>query len=136
VSVVDASVVIDLLLGAPRSEAAAALASAIEERAPLAAPDLLDVEAAQVLRRFVLRGVLTAEQAEGMVGDLPALPIDRYPAGPLVARAFDWHANVTVYDGVNLALAEALDRPLLTGDGRLAGVPGCDAAVTVLRTEP
>ncbi len=42
--------------------------------------------------------------------------------------------NVTVYDGVYLALAEILDAPLLTGDKELATVPGCRATVKVVAT--
>jgi predicted nucleic acid-binding protein len=106
----------------------------IAQREPLAVPELVDVEVGQALRRFVLRGALDRRAARAAVEDLSQLPLDRYPLRGLVARAFDWHDNVTVYDGVYLALAEALERPLLTGDTALAAVPGCDAEVIVVST--
>ena len=38
-------------------------------------------------------------------------------------------ANVSAYDAVYVALAEALSTVLVTGDGRLAGVRGLAVAV-------
>ena len=40
--------------------------------------------------------------------------------------------NVTAYDAVYLALAEALDAPLVTTDRKLAGTPGHEARVIVV----
>lgn len=62
------------------------------------------------------------------------LPIRRYPPSRLVARAFELRSNVTVYDGIYLALAEVLDAPLFTGDAALADVPGCGAIVQLVST--
>jgi predicted nucleic acid-binding protein len=47
-------------------------------------------------------------------------PIRRYPHTFLLARAWDLRRNFTAYDAVYVALAEALDAPLLTRDQRLA----------------
>jgi predicted nucleic acid-binding protein len=59
------------------------------------------------------------------------LPIVRYPHLPLVERAWELRANLSVYDGVYVALAELLGAPLVTCDRRLAGVPGHAATVEV-----
>ena len=131
--VVDASVVVDYLLGGP-SPAGDALATLLVGDEPVSAPHLLDVEVAQVLRRFVLRRRLPTETAEEMLEDLSALPVRRYEHVGLIARAFELRANVTMYDAVYLALAEVLDAPLLTADARLADVPGSTAAVDVRPT--
>ena len=131
--VADASVVVDLLLGGP-SPAGDALAERLASREPVAVPHLLDVEVTQVLRRYVLAGSLPRSQAAALVEELGQLPLIRHGHRPLLARAFELHANVTAYDAVYLALAELLEAPLLTADAGLAGVPGCSATVELVRT--
>lgn len=129
--VLDASVTVDYLLALPPH--APAIAAHIASQAPdLAAPHLLDVEVAQVIRRWVLAGKLTAARGRAALVDLADMPLVRYEHGPLLDRAFDLHANATVYDAVYLALAEALDVPLLTRDEALALVPKHRARVIVV----
>lgn len=118
--VVDASVVVDLLLA--RAPWAAAIEARLQGEAAIAAPHLMDVEVGQVLRRFVRAGELTATRAAGALEDLAALPIERFPHTPLLREAFALRDNVTFYDAVYLALAEALDVPLLTRDRALVDV--------------
>lgn len=131
--VVDASVVVDYLLGGP-SPAGDALAAVLTRHEPVSAPHLLDVEVGQVLRRFVLRDRLTVGMAEELLGELAALPLRRYEHRGLVDRAFELRRNVTMYDAVYLALAEVLEAPLLTADAALADVPGSTAVVEVRPT--
>ena len=129
--VLDSSVAIDLLLDLPPH--AEVIRRRIRAEAPaLAAPHLLDVEVAQVLRRHVRTRGISQARAREALADLLALPLTRYPHGPLLERALDLRGNVTAYDGVFLALAEALGAPLFTRDRGLARVPGCRAAVEVL----
>ena len=130
--VLDASVVLDLLLRLPPHFER--IARRIAAAAPgLAAPHLLDAEVGQVLRRFVRSGEVDPGRAAGALDDLGALPLTRYPHTPLVRRAFELRDNVTVYDGIYLALAEAVRAPLLTRDAALSRVPGCSATVEVIR---
>ena len=131
--VADASVVIDMLLGSG-SEAGDQLAARFQHGETICAPHLVDAEVAQVLRRYVLQGSLSDRAAADRILDLVDLPIRRFPNTILVARAMELLRNVTVYDGVYLALAEILDAPLLTGDKELATVPGCRATVKVVAT--
>lgn len=131
--VADASVVVDMLLGAG-SEAGDDLNARFSRGQIICAPHLVDVEVAQVLRRFVLQGSISKRSAADRVTDLVNLPIRRFPHAFLLPRALELLRNVTVYDGIYLALAEVLDAPLITGDGALAGVPGCRAAVKVIPT--
>lgn len=131
--VVDASVVVDYLLGGP-SPAGDALAALLVDNEPVSAPHLLDAEVGQVLRRFVLRGGLATEAAEEMLGELSALPMRRYEHVSLVARAFELRANVTMNDAVYLALAEVMDAPLLTADAGLVDVAWSTPVVDVRST--
>ncbi len=133
--VVDASVAIDFLLG-PGSEAGDSLAEYLRRGELVCAPHLLDAEVGQALRRYVLHGDLAPSEAMVLVTDLGDIPLRRYPHAGLVARALELLSNVTVYDGIYLALAEALQCPLLTADAALRYVPGCRAVVEVARSSP
>lgn len=131
--VADASVVVDLLIGGS-SEGGDTLARHMRSGTVVCAPHLLDAEVGQVLRRFMLGGDMPYDAAADRVRDLLSLPIQRYPHTGLLARAFELGPDVTIYDGIYLALAEAVERPLLTGDAALRGVPGCKASVEVVAT--
>ena len=98
----------------------------------LAAPELVDLEVASVLRKHVSRGDLELRRAELALADLVAIPMVRAPHAPLLARAWELRANLTVYDAAYVALAEALGAALVTADGRLAKAPGLRCAVEVL----
>ena len=90
----------------------------------LAAPDLVDVETTAVLRRRWLAGTITDGRFGDAVDDLAAIPLTRFPTLRLMRRAYELRANVTAYDACYVALAEALDWPLCTGDRRLANATG------------
>lgn len=126
--VVDSSVVVERLIGRPVD---AALAERLRGDVEFHAPHLIDVEVLHVLRRLVGRGALSADRAADGRRDLAELLIERYPHGALVDRAWDLRVNLTAYDAVYVALAEALDAVLLTRDTRIAGAPGHLARVEV-----
>lgn len=128
--VVDASVLANVVGDdeAAGQHARARLAAA----SAASAPDLVDVETVSVLRRRWLDGDLSEDRFRFAVDDLLALPITRYPVGPLMVRAFHLRANVTPYDACYVALAEALECPLVTADRRLADAPTVTCAVDVL----
>ena len=128
--VVDASAIVDLVLDMPPH--AASIARRLRVQRFLAAPHLLDAEVAAALRKRVLQGKLPSADALTAVEDLSALPIDRFPHGALLARALELRDNASLYDALYLALAEALEAPLLTRDRRLAGVPGLMMQVEVI----
>ena len=98
----------------------------------LAAPHLLDAEVGHLLRRHVLTGVARPARARIALETFLAFPIERYPHATLLPRAFALRDNATIYDALYLALAEALQAPLLTRDRRLARVPGVAAQVRVV----
>ena len=92
-------------------------------------PHLFDVEVLNVLRRHALRGALSEARARLALRRLSGAALDRYPHGPLVARIWDLRDNLTAYDAAYVALAEALDAPLVTTDDRLARASGHRARV-------
>jgi predicted nucleic acid-binding protein len=98
----------------------------------LAAPDLIDVETVAVLRKRWIAGDLSRNRFSSAIDDLEDLELVRYPAMPLMRRAFELRDNVTVYDAAYVALAERLDCPLVTADRRLAAAPGITCSVEVL----
>lgn len=97
-----------------------------------AAPDLLNAEVLHALRRFERRGELTAERSAAAIQDLFVLPIARYPTIALLERAWALRHNVTAYDALYIALAEALDTSLVTSDEHLASAARTHANVSVV----
>jgi predicted nucleic acid-binding protein len=118
VIVVDASAAVELVLRLPLAGAAEAEVFGADRGAH--APDLIDVESLHALRRYERRGEIAADRAREAVDDLLALPIARYPVFSLVERAWELRGRLTPYDAVYVALAEALDAPVVTVDARLA----------------
>ena len=115
--VVDASALVTALVG-DNEDGAQARQRLRGER--LAAPELVDLEVTSALRRLHLQGRLTARRAELALTDLTALPMQRAPHRPLLARCWSLRKTLTVYDVAYVALAEVLKAPLLTADGALA----------------
>lgn len=126
---VDASALLEVLL---RTDAAGVVEARLFEGASLHAPHLLDLEVAQVLRRYERAGDLTGRRGREAVEDLASFRIERYPHHLFLPRIWALRSNATAYDACYLALAEALDAPLVTRDGRLGRVPGHGARVEVL----
>lgn len=129
-SVVDASAALEVLLRTPA-------APAIEERLfagaqTLHAPHLIDLEIAQVLRRYALAGQITPDRGRTALADFADFPIHRYPHDILLPRIWELRHNLTAYDAAYVALAEALGTPLFTCDERLAGAAGHRARIELL----
>lgn len=119
--VIDASVLTDFLLGRPEAVEAIAGELGDREHEPLHAPELIEPEALNALRRLARSGAISDRRAEEAVSDLADVRIVRYPHAPLRARVWELRHELSAYDATYLALAEALgDCVLLTGDGGLA----------------
>lgn len=129
-TVVDASAIAELLLRLPLAPAAERHVFEAEDGA--AAPDLLNAEILHVLRRYERRGVIDEQRSREAVADLSDLPIARYPTMSLLERAWALRRNLTAYDAMYAALAEALGTPLVTTDGRLAAAARAHARITVV----
>jgi predicted nucleic acid-binding protein len=125
--IIDASALLEILLRTPRADSL--MARALDPTERLHAPHLLDIEIAQVLRRLVQRKELILSRAEQAFEDLSAIVVERHEHRPLVPRIWQLRDAMTAYDGAYIALAEALDAPLLTCDGKLAGASGHHAKI-------
>jgi predicted nucleic acid-binding protein len=128
--VLDASAVVELLLGGARGELV--LGRLAEHEGEAHAPGLLDVEVLQVLRRLVSGSVISASRGAASAEILQELGIYRHPERPLLPRMWDLRKNLTAYDAAYVALSEALGCALATFDGKLAAAPGVQADVEVL----
>ena len=103
--VVDASAVIEVLLSTPTGNRMAERFFDPDET--LHTPHLLDVEVAQVLRRYTRTGELDAARGLQALEDLADFPLTRYPHDLFLLRIWELRHNVTAYDAVYIALAEA-----------------------------
>lgn len=125
--VLDASALVEVLL---RTPATAVLTPRLRQPGETVhAPHLINLEVAQTLRRYFAAGVLSARRAGEALEDLASFPMTLYSHRPFLRRIWELRHNVTAYDAAYLALAEALDAPLVTCDHALASAPGHRAKV-------
>jgi predicted nucleic acid-binding protein len=127
VIVLDASAALDWLLQTSAGQRIEQRIYAQHES--LHAPHLLDLEVAQVLRRLVREGAVSAQRADQAIEDLLDLRIARYPHSVLLPRIWQLRHNLSAYDAAYVVLAEKLGAPLLTRDGRLASASGHAALI-------
>lgn len=119
--VVDASVLFEVVADTPD---AARLRTVLAADADHVAPQLIDAEVLAVIGRHHRGGALDATAARLAVDDLGDWPGERWTHRPLLVRAWQLRDNVRAYDALYVALAEALQAPLVTRDSRLAAAPG------------
>jgi predicted nucleic acid-binding protein len=97
------------------------------------APALVDAEVSSVVRGLTITTKpnvqITADRGQQMLTDYAGLRIVRHPMQPLQRRVFQLRHNFTAYDAMYVALAETLDVPLLTDDGKFAATPGHHADI-------
>ena len=128
--VVDASAILETLLQSPA--AAAVEERLFDEGLPLHAPHLIDLEATQVLRRYAATGQIEVARCREALDALRNFSLRRYSHDQLLERVWELRHNLTAYDAVYVALAEALDATLLTRDRRLAAASGHHARVELV----
>jgi predicted nucleic acid-binding protein len=116
--VVDANVVAKWFVPERLSEEAVRL---LDEGHELASPDLLWPELGSVLWKKARAGQLTAREAARIVQALDQFPVTVFPSRLVLEGALEiaLATGRSVYDGVHLALAVALECPLVTADERL-----------------
>jgi predicted nucleic acid-binding protein len=118
--VIDASALTDVLLGRPEAKEGLKTVLSEEGQEALHAPQLVEVETLNALRRLVMRGRISERRATEAVADLAKVRVTRYPHGPFRRRIWELRNELTAYDAAYLALAEGLNATLLTGDEGLA----------------
>lgn len=98
--------------------------------ADLAAPSLIGFEAANVIRRHELAGLISSDQAAQAHKDLLDLAIEQWPHELMARRGWELRRNLSVYDACYVALAEMLGSTLVTLDKRITGAPGLRCAIS------
>ena len=118
--ILDSSAAAEWLLGLPLADQ---VGNRIMATDSLHAPALLDVEVAQVVRRYTASGEITAQTGERALSALAELDAVRYTHELLLPLIWRFRSNLTAYDAAFVALAAVLDAPLLTLDARMARAP-------------
>jgi predicted nucleic acid-binding protein len=118
VIVLDASALLEFLLQTPLG--ARVEARLFRDEDEFHSPHLVDVEVTQGLRRLVRAGEVSPDRAAEALADLTDLDLHRHAHLDLLTRAWRLRENVTAYDAIYVALAEALDAPIVTCDLPLA----------------
>jgi len=128
--VVDASAVLEFLLQTP-------LGVRVEDRLfrrddEFHVPHLLDVEVVQGLRRLVRTGEVSASRATEAITDLNELDLHRHAHLDLLGRAWKLRDNLSAYDAMYVALAEAINASIVTCDAALSKAPGRRATIELI----
>ena len=128
--VADASALLEFLLQTP-------LGTRVETRLfrdgdELHSPHLVDVEVTQGLRRLVRSGEVSPDRAVEAIADLVEIDLHRHTHFDLLTRAWKLRENITAYDAIYVALAEALDATVVTCDTKLAKAPGHRVRIEVV----
>ena len=127
-AVVDASVLVAARVDSQREGPWARQAIS---RTGLAAPEIALAEATNILRRLELAGEVIPTEAAAAQRALLQLNVRLHRFAPFARRVWELRANVTVYDAWYVALAEALEWPLVTLDRRLSRATGPRCQVIV-----
>jgi predicted nucleic acid-binding protein len=130
VIVVDASALLEFLLQTPLG--ARVESRLFQDQSEFHAPHLVDVEVTQALRRLVRTGELRADRAGEAILDLADFDLHRHPHLDLLTAAWRLRENITAYDAMYVVLAEGLDAPIVTCDGRLARSTGHRAHIELV----
>lgn len=125
--VIDASAMIDLLIGSERSDQ---LASILDD--DLFAPDLLVAEVFAFLRRMAARSRITATAADDLAQVFQSAPVEYVQVWPRAGRVWELRDTISTYDACYVAVAEEVGAPLVTTDLRLArGAAGIVPVIVV-----
>jgi predicted nucleic acid-binding protein len=111
---------------------AAAVAARVTAARSVHAVDMAYAEVLSAFRQKALRAELTMERADLALAALAQLRLRRHSVRPLLSRIWELRSTHSAYDGAYVALAEALDAPLITTDGRLARSAGHRAQIVSL----
>jgi predicted nucleic acid-binding protein len=130
VIVLDASALLEVLLATAAAERVAR--SIFARGQTLHAPHIIDLEVAQVLRRYRREGEISEVRAMEALRDLQDFPLTRYPHDLFLPRIWELKENLTAYDAAYIALAEVLPAPLVTRDARIEKSAGHRAKVQLV----
>ena len=116
-TVIDCSAMVELLVAG--TQAGEAIADRLVTEESVNAPSVLDGEIVSALLGLMRGRKVTERQADAALRNYQAFPVDRHDVLPLWPRIKILYANLSGYDAQYVALAEALDVPLITADARI-----------------
>lgn len=90
----------------------------------LIAPELVLVEASNVLRRLERSREISEIEATLAHNSLLRLDLELFPFAPFAERVWELRKNLTSYDAWYVAMAESFDCPLATLDRKLSRASG------------
>jgi len=128
VIVLDASVLVAVLVDDDAASTDLALQN-MRDDLHWVVPEHAIIETVHALRGLMLAGMISRQQLDAHTQTLVDWALDAWPTIPLLSRVLDLTDNASAYDAAYIALAEELGAPLMTGDGRLARVPGVHCPV-------
>ena len=128
--ILDTSAVVEFLVGTDR---VAEGIRAVVVGQKLSAPHVVDLECASTLRGLVHAGKLPSDEGERALDLLGRMALTRYSHVPLLTRIWQLRHNMWPYDAAYVALAEALEAPLVTVDSKIEKVPGIWCEVRNMR---
>jgi predicted nucleic acid-binding protein len=134
IAVVDTSALIELF-AAREEDLHPALLTRLSEVIPHV-PDVIDTEFLHALRGLLLGGKISSERAEHARALFTDTPKIRFPTHHLADRVWSLRHNLGAYDACFVALAEALDAPLITCDEKQLSASGHQARVEAFVTRP
>ncbi|MDQ3383966.1 MAG: type II toxin-antitoxin system VapC family toxin [Actinomycetota bacterium] len=117
--VIDASAVTEFVL-------ASRLGGRVTDRLDDVPPDSVHIphlclsEVSQALRSLARGGVISPDRGAAAIALLHDFGAVRHGADPFLARVWELRHNLTAYDALYVALAEALDARLMTCDRGMA----------------
>jgi predicted nucleic acid-binding protein len=121
-AVIDASALVDLLLGGPVGDA---VARRIASHA-LHGPAHLDSEVFSAMGRLYRAGEIDVDEVETLIGQLVSAPIVRHPLPPLLRGAWERRGSLRLADALYVELAVGLQVILVTTDVGLAPVSAAE----------
>ena len=116
--VADASALVNYLLHSDNASEVRAVVEHPENDVHV--PALCDIEVAAALRKALLAKRIPEAHVPAVTDAYFDLPVTRHGHELLVPRILELRHTFTAYDAAYVALAEALDGELLTGDKALA----------------
>lgn len=114
--IIDASAMVDVLVGATTSEA---IRDQTRGRV-LHAPGHFDAEVLSAIGRLHRAGSISAETATARLKSLAASPVQRHPLDSLVGEAWSRRDKLRLTDALYAALGDRLDLPIITTDASFA----------------
>jgi predicted nucleic acid-binding protein len=123
--VADASVIYESLTGSASAQTVLA-----DEQ--IQVPTVTDVEIISAFRKRVRLGHITPDDGWRALETYRWMAVTRHSTFAFFDRMWELRDNLTAYDAAYVALAEAIECPLVTADARISRACGLRCSVTVV----